>query len=445
MTVMVSVRRVGGAEAPVLRIDRSVTRSVRLYNADRLRWTEEAAAVGPIVRLGFGPIIPTLVLTDAEAARSVLVTDAGSWRRPAATITPIRVAGGDNLFTQPDAAWSQLQPSLSPHFRKRALEPRLAEMAGLVDEEVAALPVGGTIDFDQAMGRLSLKVAAWVLFGHRLERDHADELVIHQRAVIDWVGRRIASYRALLPVRLGPADRQMRRHAAPLWEFASQIVASRQADSGPRHDVLDALLATRPNGRPLTRHQLAAHVFGMVTAGNETAAAALVWAVAHGGTHPQAWAALRSDPEWASCYVAETLRVSPPAWGLTRSPAGPGAGVVVGGRRVRVRRGRLLDVNILGMNRDPSVWPEPKSFDPARHKDPTKHQERSMLPFGLGPRGCIGQQLAISEMTAVLPALARRGDVHIQGTPAEDPTFSLRVRGGLHGAFGADPHVPPAR
>src|SRR5437588_5643842 len=103
MPVLAAARRGRGGETPVLRSDRSVTRSVRLYNADRLRWTDEAAEVGPIVRLGFGPIIPTLILTDSEAARSVLVGDAGSWRRSAATITPIRVAAGDNLFTQPDA------------------------------------------------------------------------------------------------------------------------------------------------------------------------------------------------------------------------------------------------------------------------------------------------------------------------------------------------------
>jgi cytochrome P450 len=56
-----------------------------------------------------------------------------------------------------------------------------------------------------------------------------------------------------------------------------------------------------------------------------------------------------------------------------------------------------------------------------------------LLPFGLGPRGCIGQYLALAEMEAVLPALARRGDVVIDGDSDDDASFALRVRGGLRG------------
>jgi cytochrome P450 len=58
-----------------------------------------------------------------------------------------------------------------------------------------------------------------------------------------------------------------------------------------------------------------------------------------------------------------------------------------------------------------------------------------LLPFGLGPRGCIGQQLALAEMYAVLPALARHGDVVVEQSVNENPRFALRVDGGLKGRF----------
>ena len=88
-----------------------------------------------------------------------------------------------------------------------------------------------------------------------------------------------------------------------------------------------------------------------------------------------------------------------------------------------------------GINRDPKLWVDPLRFDPSRHFDAAKEQQRSLLPFGLGPRGCIGQHLAMAEMSAVLPALARRGDVVVDGPITEDASFSMRVRGGLRGRF----------
>ena len=87
--------------APALTIHRSLTKGLRLFDADRLRWLDEAAAIGPLVALRMGPV-KLSVVTDAEVARTLLVTDASSWTRPPATLAPIRVGVGENLFTQSD-------------------------------------------------------------------------------------------------------------------------------------------------------------------------------------------------------------------------------------------------------------------------------------------------------------------------------------------------------
>ena len=128
-------------DLPVLQIDRSFRRSIALYNEDPLRFAEQAVGMGEIVALRFGRLTPSYILNDPEVARSIFIADAKSWKRPPVTIIPIRLALGENLFTQSDQDWSMLQPVLTPEFRKRALEPRLAEIPALVEEEVdAALP-----------------------------------------------------------------------------------------------------------------------------------------------------------------------------------------------------------------------------------------------------------------------------------------------------------------
>ena len=155
-------------DLPALQIDRSFRRSIALYNEDPLRFAEQAVGMGEIVALRFGRLTPAYILNDPDVARSMLITEAKSWKRPPATVIPIRMALGENLFTQSERDWALLQPALAPDFRKRALELRLAEVPALVGEEVAALPFDTDIDFDQAMGRIALMVATWVLFGESL-------------------------------------------------------------------------------------------------------------------------------------------------------------------------------------------------------------------------------------------------------------------------------------
>ncbi len=154
--------------APELKIHRSLTKALKLFDADRLRWLDEAAAAGPIVALRMGPV-KTWVVTDPDAARTMLVTDSTSWTRPPATRVPIRVGVGENLFTQTDKAWAAFQPLVAPAFRKKALDTRLSEIDALVADEVSAIPDDVTIDLELALGRIALRVAAWVLLGEHLD------------------------------------------------------------------------------------------------------------------------------------------------------------------------------------------------------------------------------------------------------------------------------------
>ena len=422
--------------APELKIDRSITKGLKLFSEDRFRWLDEAAEIGPLVALRMGPV-RTWIVTDPELARTVLVTDSASWMRPPATTAPIRVGVGENLFTQSDKAWAVLQPSVAPAFRRKAVDERLAGIDALIDSEVDAIPLDTSIDLELAMGRVALMAAAWVLLGEELDRERAEEIAHHQREVVRWVGERLGELTGFIPLAFGKTGagdaraprgpRCVRRgsdHSGSGERSRRRRRAGRAARGAARREDADS------------RKQLRGHVLGLFLAGNETTQSALSWVLVDGARAPDEWAKVRDDPDaCAMPFITESLRLTPAVWGIPRVPTTAGVSLASGDVSTRVRRGQLATVYLRAINRDPVRWEDPMRFDPSRHAGASKEQQRALIPFGLGPRGCIGQHLALAEMNAVLRALARRGDVEVEGPVAEDPSFALRVRGGLRGRF----------
>jgi cytochrome P450 len=421
--------------APELRVDRSLLKALRLFDGDRLRWLDEAAGLGPLVGLRMGPV-RLWVVTDPDTARSLLVTDCASWTRPPAALVPIRMSVGENLFTQSDRSWARVQPSVAPAFRKKALVSRLADIDALISDEVRALPFDTTVDLDLAMGRIALTLAAWVLLGERLDASRAEEITHHQREVVRWVGERLGKFSGFIPIAVGARGQAMKRHRAALNAYADEVINKAKKTGHIEDDVLGTLLGARPSGKALAPDQLRSHVLGLFLAGNETTAAALSWALVHGARQPGEWAKLRDDPDGHTvAFMTETLRLTPAVWGIPRTPTEAGIALTAGAVTTRVRRGQIATIYLRHINRDPDIWQDPLRFDPSRHDTDAKEQHRALLPFGLGPRGCIGQHLAVAEMSAVLPALAQHGDVIIDQTITEDPSFALHIEGGLKGRF----------
>jgi cytochrome P450 len=423
--------------APEVTIHRSITKALKLFDDDRLRWLDEACALGPLVALRMGPI-KMWVVTDAEVARKLLVTDGAAWTRPPATLAPIRVAIGENLFTASDKAWAKVQPFVAPAFRRKAVEPRLDDIGAVIQDEVDAIPLDQTVDLEATMGRLALRLAARVFLGAELDPGRADEIAQNQRAVVRWIGIRLGQLSGFLPVAVGAAAQEMKKRRAVLDAYADEVIAHAQAKGDAGDSVLGALLAARPSGSPLSPKQLRSHVLGLFLAGNETTAAALSWAIVHGAAAPREWAKVRDDPERCTTpFLTESLRLNPAVWGIPRTPTHAGTTLTAGDVTTRVRRGQIANLYLRGINRDPKIWTDPLRFDPSRHGSDAKETRRALLPFGLGARGCIGQHAAMAEMIAVLPALAQRGDIVVDGETPEDPGFALRVGGGLRGRLTA--------
>ena len=227
---------------PELKVHRSARKALRRFDADRLGWLDRTAALGPVAAMRMGPI-RTWVVTDPDVARTMLVTDSAAWTRPPATVVPIRLAIGENLFTQADKTWALLQPAVAPSLRKRAIDERLAGLDSLIAREVGAIPFDTDVDLELAMGRIALVLAAFVMFGEQLDGARAEEIARNQREAVSWVGRQVGKLSGFLPIAVGASAREMRRHTAVLDAYADEVIARGRGRADD--DVLGALLRAR--------------------------------------------------------------------------------------------------------------------------------------------------------------------------------------------------------
>jgi cytochrome P450 len=219
------------------------------------------------------------------------------------------------------------------------------------------------------------------------------------------------------------------------------VIRARKESGETHHDLLDLLLSSRyeDTGEQMHDEQVLDESLILFVAGHETSANALTWCFYLLSRHPEWFAAIRDESttvassfaeimhrEVAKQVIHETMRIYPPAWIIDRVSNADDE--VLG---YRYPKDTMTIQYIYGVHHDPDLWPDPSRFDPSRFsQDKTKDQiPYSYLPFGGGPRLCIGNQFAMLEMLLVLSHVSRQFRLeHFGETPVVQPLITLRPK-----------------
>ncbi len=330
----------------------------------------------------------------------------------------------------------------------------VAETDAVIDGELAAA-AAGQVDLFPIGRRLVLRIVTQALFGPELagRTDELDALIEPAKTYLEQPGLR------QLPHPIPGTRRARARQArAALDAVIDDEIARRQRDGAGdgdgdgRDDVLAMLLAAGPDGTgELSMDEIRDQVVTLIGAGFDTTASAVAWTVLEATGHPTIWADLRAEAdavlgdrpvaslgradldglEVAASVVAESLRLHPPG---VFTPRLTTQAIDVGPYRIPKRSMVLWSPYLAG--RDPATWPDPTTFDPGRHRDPTPEQAAqqrlALVPFGRGPRQCIGFALAQMELTLITARLAQRVDLTMarRGIP---PAYGMVVNRPLGG------------
>ncbi|MDE2580351.1 MAG: cytochrome P450 [Rhodospirillales bacterium] len=400
----------------------------------------------------------TLLLNAPDAIRRVLVDNPGNYRRSPASIRILRPLTGDGLLLSEGAAWRLQRRTIAPALGPRMLPLLARHVVAVVDETVAALRsvAGGPVDLLAAMQGMALEIAGRSMFS--VETSGAAPAL---RAMVQEYGADLARAHLadlLLPVAL-PTFRDLRRRwFRRRWmAVMSGLIRDRLGQPPPAapRDLFDLLRAARDpeTGAGFGAQALRDQTATMILAGHETTAVTLFWALSLLAAAPEEQALLAAEvrgldltaavaagtiPELprTRAVVAETLRLYPPAFTMARAAIGPDDACCIS-----IPSGTLILIAPWVLHRHRRFWGEPAVFDPDRFAPGAPPPPRfAYLPFGAGPRMCVGAQFALTEAALGLAALVRAFEITraddrpvlpvaiVTTQPDHAPGFRLRAR-----------------
>jgi cytochrome P450 len=394
------------------------------------------------------PSPPTYLVSNPDDVRTVLVGRARDVGKDTIQYRALSRVTGLGLLTSDGRRWREHRRVLQPAFHPQTLPAVAAHTSRAAEHLVARLRSvgpGGVVDIDAEVMTLALEVVGESLFGHQLG-PVAEQLA---DATLTALGEVVAMAR--MPLRAPawiptPGNRRMARALAELDDAVAAILA-RRALEGPSGDMLDLLLAA-----PLGPREVRDEIVTFLVAGHETVASALTWALVLLGSQPEiadlvaleARQVLGDEPntsagaagepvgmdslarlELARAVVDEAMRLHPPAWLITRRTA---ADLELGGRHVP--SGSLVIVSPWIVHRHPQAWSDPDAFSPERFLDTDVRSgagRSAFLPFGAGPRMCIGRDFAYAEAVLALALICRAVRLAPTGPPVRPlPLVTIR-------------------
>jgi cytochrome P450 len=390
------------------------------------------------------------LITNPSDVRHVLQDNARNYHK-SPLYQKLRMSIGNGLLTSEDEFWLRQRRIAQPAFHRQRVESLAGTMADAARDAVERWqPISATgqpVDVAEEMMRLTRTVVLRTLLGGDLG-PYTDTIDEAWTIINEHVGESFWS--------LGFSDRfppskhrRFQAARAVLKGAVDYVISQRRRNPSDRSDLLSMLMSARDEetGEAMTDEQLRVEVTTFLLAGQETTSLALTWTWYLLSQHADVRRRLDEEIDAALCgrppahgdlvnlpytrmVIDEAMRLYPPAWAFSRQAL---ADDELGG--FRLPRGWLALVVPFVLHRLPAYWPDPETFNPDRFsaEQSAARPKFVYVPFGAGPRQCIGNQFALIEAHLIVATLAQR--YHLRLVPKHKvepwPLITLRPRHGM--------------
>lgn len=427
--------------------------SLTVLRDNPLQFLQQAAQqYGDLVQFTIGPL-NAFVLSRAEDIRYVLQENNRNYTKDTIQYNALADVTGKGLLTNDGDSWLQQRRRMQPAFYRQNIQsfgPLMTDsVVRKMEDWRAVCDTATTVDIDREMMELALEILGKALLGVDLRTD-APELTSAVLVALDHIVENLKSP-SILPSFLPSARRQRFRKAVQRLDLAVQNIIdtyrAASADPGTQSSLLYALLNAGDGSAPMTDKQVRDELVTILVAGHETVASALTWTCWLLSQNPQVEQrmcqeldqVLQGRPpavedlprlDTTRRVFDEALRLYPPAWLVSRKNIEQDTI-----RGVTIPAGSLIVISLYTTQRNPEYWSDPDVFDPDRFLPETAaaRPRFAYLPFGGGPRLCIGNHFALQEAPLILAAIYQRYHLEmVSDEPVQiDALVTLRPHGGL--------------
>jgi cytochrome P450 len=373
------------------------------------------------------------LLNEPQAIHRVLVERHENYRRPPATRRILRPIVGDGLLLSEGEDWQRQRRTVAPAFANRIVPVLARHIVGAATDAVYALTESCSqpIDLLAPLQALALEIAARSMFSLEMHC-HGPAM---RRLINDYRPRlgQPSQLDVILPNFI-PTPRDLARaRFRPRWVALMDAIIDQRLEmpkSEKPRDLFDLLAAAQdPDTKTgLSRAQLRDQVATMIVAGHETTALALFWALYLLAAAPEIQNKVASEVRgiefgpnaagellqklpFTRAVANETLRLYPPAFIIARQ-------ALTADRcgETSIPAGALVVISPWVLHRHVRRWSQPDAFDPERFLRDETPQRLSYMPFGAGPRVCVGAQFGLAEVILVLAMLVKEFEFQLAST-----------------------------
>lgn len=391
-------------------------------------------------------------VTDPDLVERVLLTDAETFTKTPLDRRALSPILGSGILTSEGSVWRWQRKIAAPMFRHSEILAYVPAMCEAADRQLARWQHGASgisTEIDADMTAMTFDVISRTVLSGCGERE--GEIIQEAgQEFLEPISWSIVYGMLGLPDWLWhPRRRRMLAAAKRQRDAVEALIVRRKAEVEPGSDILARLLAARhpDTGRHMSMSELVDNLTTFLAAGHETTAKALTWTLYLLARAPEWQEVIRHEVDRVTAggpvearhiegltlttqVIKEAMRLYPPAPVLTRLAAEE---VTLGPKRLS--KGTLVVIPVYAVHRHRKIWSDPGRFDPRRFAPEAErgHKRAQFLPFGFGPRTCIGASFAMIEAVTLLATLIRGARFDWDGRHLPEPIsrVTLRPKGGM--------------
>ena len=408
---------------------------------------EAVNRLGSTYTFYMGGMQKAILTVDPVASRHVLQKHHKAYEKSEIVTDILARYVGHGLLTSTGEHWLRQRRLIQPGFNRKRIESLQSLMQAEIETCMKRWQTYAKdkVEFDayEEMNQLTFRIVARTLFSTSIEETGLTELSQLISVLQAYIIKEVRQPYKRWWFNISGIKAKHIKLAQVARNLIRNIIIDRKNSPQNTVDLLDMLLESKyeDDQTGMSEEQLIDECLIIFVAGHETSANALSWMIYLLGQHTGEQKRIQDademeQPKLIRNLINETLRLYPPGWVVDRISLDDDH---IG--RFFIPKGTVWLIYIRGMHRHPEYWKEPENFIPDRWNDPAINKE-AFMPFGAGPRMCIGEHFAMMEMQLIITEMINMWNIKlISKEVPEKPLITLRPEGGIfiqvspHGVF----------